>query len=179
MRCDEQAVDAAAWRAHCHRVAAEGATMLDFLTCVDDPAGGRIEVIAHLVDVAGRRRVLLRTAVDRADPILDSVVDVLPGAAWHEREAHEMFGVRFAGNPDLRPLLTTGAMGHPLRRTTPLPARLQTPWPGASDPADRPPAPPSGATGARAAARPRSRPAPPGIPVEWDAAGSGPAEDGR
>ncbi|MCU0302107.1 MAG: NADH-quinone oxidoreductase subunit C [Candidatus Nanopelagicales bacterium] len=174
MRCDELAVAATSWRATCAELAADGARMLDFLTCVDEPADARIEVLAHLVDVPGRRRVLVRTTVDRADPELDSVVDVLPGAAWHEREAHEMFGVRFTGNPDLRPLLTTGAMGHPLRRTTPLPSRVQTPWPGASDPAERPPEGPPVRPGGRVAARPRSRLAPPGVLPEWTPATEGP-----
>ena len=98
--------------------------------------------------------------VDRDAPVLDSLVGVYPGASWHEREVHEMFGVTFAGNPDLRPLLTTGDAGHPLRRTTPLPARVATPWPGAVEPSDRP-------AGDRVAARPRSRPGPPGVPSEW------------
>jgi NADH-quinone oxidoreductase subunit C len=169
MRCAERTVPAEQWRATCTGLAAEGHAMLDFLTAIDEPAAGRIEVLAHLVDVPGRRRVLLRTAVAREDPVLDSIVAELPGAGWHEREVHEMFGVRFAGNPDLRPLLTTGATGLPLRRTSPLPARVQTPWPGAVDPADRPPAASPGTPGPRVAARPRSRLAPPGIPPEWQA----------
>jgi NADH:ubiquinone oxidoreductase subunit C len=167
MHCDERAVPAAQWRSACAALAEHGHRMLDFLTAIDDPAAGRIAVLAHLVDVPGRRRVLLRTDVDRADPVLDSIVADLPGAAWHEREVHEMFGVRFAGHPDLRPLLTTGAMGLPLRRTTPLPARVQTSWPGAADPADRPPAAAPTSPGPRVAARPRSRLAAPGIPTEW------------
>jgi NADH-quinone oxidoreductase subunit C len=134
--------------------------MFDMLTAVDDPGGGRIEVVAHLVDVPDRQRHLVWTVVDRDEPVLASLVSVFAGAAWHEREVHEMFGVRFAGNPDLRPLLTTGDVGHPLRRTTALPARMATPWPGASEPSDRP-------AGERVAARPRSRPGPPGIPQEW------------
>ncbi|MCU0283458.1 MAG: NADH-quinone oxidoreductase subunit C [Candidatus Nanopelagicales bacterium] len=167
MRCAELAVPADRWRATCAELAGAGHTMLDLLTCIDDPAAGRIAVLVHLVDVPGRRRVLLRTEVAREDPVLDSIVAVLPGAAWHEREAHEMFGVRFAGNPDLRPLLTTGDMGFPLRRTTPLPARLQAAWPGTADPADRPPPAPPGAGAPRTAARPRTRLAPPGVPAEW------------
>jgi NADH:ubiquinone oxidoreductase subunit C len=160
VRVHEHRVDAAQWRDHCAAHAAAGATMLDMLTAVDDPDGARIEVVAHLVDVPGRERHLVWTVVDRADPVLDSLVDVHPGAAWHEREVHEMFGVRFTGNPDLRPLLTTGDMGFPLRRTTPLPARISTPWPGAVEPADRP-------AGGRTAARPRTRPGPPGVPAQW------------
>jgi NADH-quinone oxidoreductase subunit C len=156
----EQRVAPTEWLAHCTDLATAGARMFDMLTAVDDPGGGRIEVVAHVVDVLGRTRHLVWTAVDRIEPALDSLVALYPGAAWHEREVHEMFGVAFAGNPDLRPLLTTGDAGHPLRRTTSLPARVTTPWPGAVEPADRP-------AGDRVAARPRSRPGPPGVPAEW------------
>ena len=152
----------AAWLAHCTDLAAAGATMLDMLTAVDDPGDGRIEVVAHLVDVAGRERHL--RVDDRwtaTTPVLDSLVGVYPGAAWHEREVHEMFGVVFAGNPDLRPLLTTGDAGHPLRRTTPLPARVATPWPGCGR---------SPRTARPVTAWPHVRgraPGPPGVPPEW------------
>ena len=160
MHVHEHRVDSTQWLAHCADLAAAGATMLDMLTAVDDPGNGRIEVVVHLVDVVDRQRHLVWSAVDRDEPVLDSLVGVYAGAAWHEREVHEMFGVRFTGNPDLRPLLTTGDAGYPLRRTTALPARLATPWPGAAEPADRP-------AGGRVAARPRSRPGPPGVPQEW------------
>ena len=156
----ERRVPAPDWHGTCARLAGAGARMLDLLTAVDDPQGGRIEVVAHLVDVAAGQRHLVWTAVDRAAPELASLVDLYPGAGWHEREVHEMFGVAFPGNPDLAPLLTTGDPGFPLRRTTPLPARVQTPWPGAAEPSDRP-------AGGRVAARPRTRPGPPGIPEEW------------
>lgn len=167
MDVHEQSVPSAQWRVRCAELAAAGADMLDFLTGVDEPGSGEIEVVVHLVDVQRRSRHLLRTRVDRSAPDLDSLVEALPGAAWHEREAHEMLGVRFLGNPDLRPLLTTGEMGQPLRRTTPLPARVQAPWPGAFDPSDRPPD--TGGTGGRVPARPRSRSGPPGVPPEWTA----------
>ena len=160
MHAHDHRVDRSQWLVHCTELAARGATMLDMLTAVDDPGGGRIEVVAHLVDVVNRERHLVWTDVDRDDPVLDSLVRVHPGAAWHEREVHEMFGVTFAGNPDLRPLLTTGDAGHPLLRTTPLPARVATSWPGAFEPSDRP-------AGERVAARPRSRPGPPGVLPEW------------
>ena len=165
MDVDEIEVAASDWRERAAALAAEGAVMLDFLTAVDDPGAGQIELVLHLVDVPGRRRCLVRTRISRAEPHVDSLVEVHPGAAWHEREVHEMFGVRFDGNPDLRPLLTDGTAGHPLLRTTPLPRRVGTPWPGAADPADRPAVRP-GASG-KVAARPRSRLQPPGIPPEW------------
>lgn len=162
MRVVEQEVPAPAWHSRCGEVVGSGARMLDFLTAVDDPDGGRIDVVVHLVDVEARVRHLVRTWVPRESPVVDSLTDLLSGAGWHEREVHEMFGVAFRGNPDLRPLLTTGDMGRPLLRTTALPARMSTPWPGAFDPSDRP-APDAG----RSAARPRTRPPAPGIPAQW------------
>lgn len=166
MRATDEVVAADRWRARCAELVAAGASMLDFLAAVDEPDDGQVEVVVHLVDVAGGVRHLLRTRVDRSAPSIDSLVTLLPGAAWHEREAHEMVGVTFVGNDDLRPLLTDGSAGHPLRRTTPLPARVQTPWPGSADPADRPPAPVAGVP-SRTAVRPRARLQPPGIPAQW------------
>ncbi len=160
MDVHEHRVRAEEWLAHCAGLAAAGSSMLDMLTAVDDPDAGRIEVVAHLVDVGARVRHLVWTSVDRTVAELASLVEVYPGASWHEREVHEMFGVTFLGNPDLRPLLTSGAAGFPLRRTSALPARAATTWPGAVEPSDRP------APG-RVAARPRSRPGPPGIPPQW------------
>lgn len=161
MQLHDEQVDPGRWRDRCWALAAGGADMLDLMTAVDHPLDHQVEVVIHLVDVRGRRRHLVRTRVDRTDPALDSIADVLPGAAWREREVHEMFGVGFPGNDDLRPLLTTSPPAPPLLRSTALPARLGTPWPGARDPSDRP------APGARAVGRPRTPPAPPGVPREW------------
>lgn len=161
MRVHEASVDPGDWVAHVSRLADSGARFLDFLTAVDHPAAGRIDVVLHLVALGSGQRHLLTTGLDRHHPRVASLVGVLPGVAWHEREVHEMFGVAFTGNPDLRPLLTTGATPPPLLRTTPLPARLAAPWPGERDPADRP------AGTARAAQRPRVAPAAPGVPPEW------------
>jgi len=157
----EEQVDPGRWRARCRALAAGGADMLDLMTAVDHPDEDQVEAVVHLVDVVGRRRHLLRTRVDRSDPQLDSIADALPGAAWREREVHEMFGVAFPGNDDLRPLLTTSLREPPLLRTTALPARLATPWPGVRDPSERP------APGTRLVGRPRSPATPPGVPREW------------
>ncbi len=142
MDVHERVVAPADWCAEAAALATAGATMLDFLTAVDEPADGEIELVLHLVDVDRRARHLLRTRVPREQPHVDSLVDVHRGAAWHEREVHELFGVIFDGNPDLRPLLTDGSADRPLLRTTALPRRVATPWPGSVDPADRPAAAP-------------------------------------
>ena len=175
MLVHEQEVDPARWHERAAELGRAGATMLDFLTAVDEPGRGEIEIVAHLVDVDRRERHLLRTRVPRERPDLASLVDVHPGAAWHEREVHEMFGVRFAGH-DCLPLLTDGSVRYPLRRTTALTRRLAATWPGALDPADRPATGPDGADArpARLAARPRSRLAPPGLPPEWTGQGGAP-----
>jgi len=57
-----------------------------------------------------------------------------PGAAWHEREAFEMFGINFFGHENLRKIyLPTGFEGNPLRKDYPLLARMVKPWPGIVD----------------------------------------------
>ena len=54
-------------------------------------------------------------------PRIDSVVDIWPAANWFEREAFDLFGILFAGHPDLRRLLTDyGFIGHPFRKDFPL-----------------------------------------------------------
>jgi NADH-quinone oxidoreductase subunit C len=59
--------------------------------------------------------------VDAEDPMIDSVVDVWPGANWFEREAFDLFGILFSGHPDLRRILTDyGFIGHPFRKDFPL-----------------------------------------------------------
>ena len=56
------------------------------------------------------------------------------GAAWHEREAWEMFGISFEGHPNLIHLYLPGEFeGHPLRKDFPLLSRRVKPWPGIVD----------------------------------------------
>ena len=67
---------------------------------------------------------------------------VFAGAAWHERETFEMFGIEFAGFDDgsglgLRPLLLPdGFEGTPLRKSFQLAARASKPWPGGKEPGE-------------------------------------------
>jgi NADH-quinone oxidoreductase subunit C len=67
-------------------------------------------------------------------PEMPSWVGLYAGANWHEREAWEMFGIRFLGHPDLRHLyLPSDFEGYPLRKDFPLLARMVKPWPGIVD----------------------------------------------
>ncbi len=83
---------------------------------------GRFAIVVHLLSVSGNRRLRVRTrCADTLAPALDSLVGVWPVANWFEREAFDLFGVVFAGHPDLRRLLTDyGFIGHPFRKDFPL-----------------------------------------------------------
>ncbi len=111
-----------------------GCDFFDWLSAVDEQDDG-YAVVAHVWSVAHRHGVLARTRVPREGAVLDSVVAVYPGAAWHERETYEMFGVEFTGHPNLTPLLLPPEFeGHPLRKDFRLATRTAKAWPGAKDP---------------------------------------------
>ncbi|MFE2737426.1 NADH-quinone oxidoreductase subunit C [Streptomyces sp. NPDC059349] len=113
-----------------------GCTYFDWLSAVDEPGTG-FRVCAHVVALSPVRRLLLRTTVPHDAPVLATAVDVYAGAGWHERETHEMFGVRFEGHPHLVPLLLPdGFEGHPLRKDFVLAARVVKAWPGAKEPGE-------------------------------------------
>lgn len=113
-----------------------GCTYFDWLSAVDEPGTG-FRVSAHVVALVPVRRLLVRTTVPHDAPVLPSAVEVYAGAAWHERETHEMFGVTFEGHPGLDPLLLPeGFEGHPLRKDFVLAARVVKAWPGAKEPGE-------------------------------------------
>jgi NADH-quinone oxidoreductase subunit C len=81
---------------------------------------GVFEVIYHLYSIEQNRRVRLKVTADE-DVSVPSVVSVWVGADWPEREAWDMFGIRFADHPDLtRILMWEGFNGHPLRKEFPV-----------------------------------------------------------
>ncbi|MEV5332884.1 NADH-quinone oxidoreductase subunit C [Streptomyces werraensis] len=113
-----------------------GCTFFDWLSAVDEPGTG-FRVTAHVAALSPVRRLLLRTTVPHETPVLPSAVDVYAGAAWHERETHEMFGVDFTGHPGLDHLLLPDNFeGHPLRKDFVLAARVAKAWPGAKEPGE-------------------------------------------
>ncbi|MFB4313665.1 NADH-quinone oxidoreductase subunit C [Actinomadura sp. 21ATH] len=128
----------------------------DWLTGVDELEDG-FAVVAHVYSLERRHHLLVRTRVPREAPALPTATGIYRGAAWHERETYEMFGVVFEGHPDLKPLLLPdGFEGHPLRKEFVLAARVAKPWPGAKEP---------GESGGGAPSRRRVRP--PGVPDDW------------
>jgi NADH-quinone oxidoreductase subunit C len=80
----------------------------------------RFEVVHHFYSTWHKRRVRLKTRVSEAEPVVDSLLPLYGSAAFMERECHDMYGIRFTGNADLRPiLLYEGFTGHPLRKDYP------------------------------------------------------------
>ena len=186
-------VPAPAWTAALTRARDDlGCDFFDWLAAVDEEAEG-YSVVAHVWSTARRHGVLVRTRLPHDGAALDSVVEVYPGAAWHERETHEMFGIDFPGHPHLVPLLLPPEFeGHPLRKDFVLASRVAKAWPGAKEPGEshaegtakrqpmRPPGvpapgewgppPPGGVPAAERPARPRPvRERPPAPPAEGDA----------
>ncbi|MFI6807579.1 NADH-quinone oxidoreductase subunit C [Streptomyces luteogriseus] len=113
-----------------------GCTYFDWLSAVDEPGSG-FRVTAHVAALSPLRRLLLRTTVPHEAPALPSAVGVFAGAAWHERETYEMFGITFEGHPALdHLLLPENFEGHPLRKDFVLAARVAKAWPGAKEPGE-------------------------------------------
>ena len=81
------------------------------------PQAPRFEVVWHFYSTQHFARVRVKTRVTEADPTVDSLTPLYGSAAFMERECHEMYGIGFRGNADLRPvLLYEGFEGHPLRK---------------------------------------------------------------
>ena len=77
----------------------------------------RFEVVWHFFSTAHRARVRVKTWAPEAEPVIASLTSLYGSAAFMERECHDMYGIRFLGNDDLRPiLLYEGFEGHPLRK---------------------------------------------------------------
>lgn len=92
-----------------------GFDYLASLTAVD--SGDVFEVTAHLSALGAGLRLALKCRTARETASVPTVSDVWPGANWHERETHELFGIDFPGHPDLRNLLLPDEWeGYPLRK---------------------------------------------------------------
>jgi NADH-quinone oxidoreductase subunit C len=90
---------------------------MDTITGVDWLAAGEMEVIYDFYHCTSPLHVVVRTRVSREQPEVPTISRVFGGANWHERETHDFFGIRFAGHPDLSPLLLPeDATYHPLRK---------------------------------------------------------------
>jgi len=77
----------------------------------------RFEVVVNLVRMDPVSRIRVRVPVPEAEPVLPSLFDLWPGTEAMEREAFDLFGIRFDGHPDLtRILMPEDWIGYPLRK---------------------------------------------------------------
>jgi len=84
----------------------------------------RFEVVYHLFSLPKNQRLRVKIGVSEPDPWVYSVLPLWKAANWLEREAWDMFGIRFVGHPDLRRiLLYEQFVGHPLRKDYPVTQR--------------------------------------------------------
>ena len=88
---------------------------------VDYPdRAARFDVVYNLLSLNLNRRCRVKVALGE-DESIPSVVEIYPAAGWFEREAYDLYGIFFDGNPDLRRILTDyGFEGHPFRKDFPL-----------------------------------------------------------
>jgi NADH-quinone oxidoreductase subunit C len=95
---------------------------LSDVTCVDwYPAEPRFEVVYHLLSIARKERVRLKVRLNSANPAIDSLTPLWPGANYFEREVFDLFGIRFSGHPYMRRILMPEDWeGHPLRKDYPV-----------------------------------------------------------
>ena len=112
------------WAAVAQFLRTDPATDMDMfidLTVVDryvrEP---RFDVVLHLYSLAKKHRIRLYGPVPEEDPSIETLVPIWAGANWFEREAYDLYGVRFRGHPDLRRILMYPEfVGHPLRKDYP------------------------------------------------------------
>jgi NADH-quinone oxidoreductase subunit C len=124
------------WLPSVEGLRADGFEYFDWLGCVDE-IGRRdcFRIVLVVRNLAlGAEPKMLSCLLPRDHPQIDSVQGVFAGAAWHEREAAELFGVDFVGGDHRRLLLSPGFEGTPLRKDNVLAARTGMNWPGAKEP---------------------------------------------
>lgn len=103
-------------------------TLVD-ITAVDWPEREkRFDVVYHLLSMYQNHRIRVKCAIGE-DELIPTVTGIHKSANWFEREAFDMFGIVFAGHPDLRRILTDyGFRGHPLRKDFPTTGYVEVRW---------------------------------------------------
>lgn len=77
-----------------------------------------MEMVYHFCSTKYRHRLTFKVPLDRAKPEVPTIMEIFPGADWHEREAWELFGINIIGHPNLKTLLLPEDwdQGWPMRR---------------------------------------------------------------
>lgn len=91
---------------------------LVLLSGVDEVKANLLSVYYHIESTSIKHKIVLKVVTDRSNPEVNSVTSVWKGADWHEREAYDMYGIKFTNHPDLRRILMPydWEAGYPLRK---------------------------------------------------------------
>lgn len=105
--------------------------MMSDLCGADYPGRGeRFEVVYHLYNVDKSKRLRLKVRLPEENPLVESVSGIWKGANWFEREAYDLFGIKFEGHPNLKRILCYNEfVGHALRKDYPKNRRGVVPTP--------------------------------------------------
>tara|TARA_A100001011_G_C14092029_1_gene749040 strand:- start:187 stop:783 length:597 start_codon:yes stop_codon:yes gene_type:complete len=92
-----------------------------------DSSKMRFAVVTHLLSTSLNHRLRVKCFCSNKEiPKLMSIVSIWPSAQWYEREAFDLFGIVFIGNPDLRRILSDyGFVGHPFRKDFPISGNVE------------------------------------------------------
>ena len=90
----------------------------------------RFEVVYHLYSLKTKKRIRLKVRVPEERPVVPTITSLYKAANWFEREAFDMYGIRFEGHPNLKRILTFDEFeGYPLRKDYPVNKRPKIPTP--------------------------------------------------
>jgi NADH-quinone oxidoreductase subunit C len=99
-----------------------GYNFLEDVTAVDwYPSEPRFQITYHVLSMSLKERIRLIVRLDSEDASIDSITPLWPSANFYEREVFDLFGVHFAGHPNLkRIMMPEDWNGHPLRKDYPV-----------------------------------------------------------
>ncbi|HMQ00340.1 MAG TPA: NADH-quinone oxidoreductase subunit C, partial [Cyclobacteriaceae bacterium] len=105
----------------CNTLLTHEALYFDMLSCItaidNGPEANSMELVYNLYAIPYEHHLMLKVKIERANPEIPSVSDIWKTADWHEREAFDLFGIKFKNHPDLRRILLPADWeGYPLRK---------------------------------------------------------------
>jgi NADH-quinone oxidoreductase subunit C len=105
----------------CKHLHENSATYFDMLSCVtgidNGPEVGMMEIAYNLYSIPFDHHLMIKVALDRSNPSVDSLTSIWKGADWLERETFDMYGIQFRDHPDPRRILNPADWeGYPLRK---------------------------------------------------------------
>ena len=115
-------IDADAIQMAATTVQAAGYNFFEDMTAVDwFPSAPRFQLSYHILSHSFKERIRLRVLLDEVDPQIETITPVWPSANYYEREVFDLFGIRFAGHPNLRRIMMPDDWeGYPMRKDYPV-----------------------------------------------------------